>query len=94
MPVYKPDGSQGLLAKGEFGSYVEKKFPSIEINDEDIADPMVAASLYGQYSMLASAYLLEPCHLQIMETGNTYGKGRDHVPQHISVPLAKLSKAI
>ena len=55
---------------------------------------MVAASLYGQYSMLASGYLLEPCHLKIMETGNTYGKGRDHVPRGISVPLAKLSKAI
>ena len=62
MPVNLSDRSKGLLGRGEFGNVVKKYFPLIEIIDEDVSDPMVAATLFGQYTYLASAYLLEPCH--------------------------------
>lgn len=58
LPVYLPDGSPGLLGKGEFGSMINKDFPLIDITDEDVADPMLAACLYGTYTHLAAAYLL------------------------------------
>ena len=80
MPVRLSDGSNGLLGRGEFGNIIKKDFPLIEITDDDVTDPMVAATLFGQYTYLASAYLLEPCHLTILETGDTYGLGRNHVP--------------
>ena len=29
-----------------------------------------------------------------METGNIYGKARDHVPKNLAIPLSKLSAAV
>ena len=58
LPVYLPDGSHGLLGKGEFGDIINKDFPLIDITDEDVADPMLAACLYGTYTHLAASYLL------------------------------------
>ena len=45
-------------------------------------------ALYRDYSFLASAYLLEPCHLRFVK-GEPYGLGRDVLPANIARPIAK-----
>lgn len=45
-------------------------------------------ALYRDYSFLASAYLLEPCHERFVR-GEGYGLARDRLPRSISLPIAR-----
>ncbi|PHH49152.1 Indoleamine 2,3-dioxygenase 1 [Ceratocystis fimbriata CBS 114723] len=91
MPVKKLDGSPGLLASSKLGDAV-KDFPDlsdkIELYKEDV--PMMNA-LYRDYSFLASAYLLEPCHERFVR-GEEYGLARDFLPRQISMPIKRCSE--
>ena len=40
----------------------------------DVTDPVLVTALFRDYSFLASAYLLEPCHITMSKTGK-YGLG-------------------
>ncbi|KAL5606124.1 hypothetical protein BROUX41_006108 [Berkeleyomyces rouxiae] len=91
MPVKKLDGSAGLLASSKLGDAV-KDFPDltdkVELYKDDI--PMMNA-LYRDYSFLASAYLLEPCHERFVR-GEEYGLARDTLPRQISMPIKRCSE--
>ncbi|KIW07556.1 uncharacterized protein PV09_01513 [Verruconis gallopava] len=91
MPIKKADGTPGLLATCELGEAV-KNFPdltdAIEKYKEDL--PLMNA-LYRDYSFLASAYLLEPCHGRFMK-GEPYGLARDVLPANIAVPIVKVAE--
>ena len=91
MPLMLPNGSKGLLAKGEFGDRVLRDLPLYDISD--IEDTHVLAGLFRDYTFVASSYLLEPCDLQFRKTGD-YGHGRDTLPKNVSVPLWKLAQKI
>ena len=45
-------------------------------------------ALYRDYSFLASAYLLEPCHERFVR-GEPYGLGRQVLPANIARPIAR-----
>lgn len=57
-----------------------------ELRKVDVNDARLNAALFRDYSMLSSAYLLEPCHLSYLETKN-YGRGMDTLPEKLAVPL-------
>lgn len=92
MPVRKRDGSPGLLADGKFGDAVLKELPVFDVSG--INDPALVAALFRDYCYLASAYLLEPSHLVMMEKKSVYGEGRDHIPASIAVPLTELTRKV
>ncbi|KAK4697788.1 indoleamine 2,3-dioxygenase, partial [Phenoliferia sp. Uapishka_3] len=94
MTIRQPDGSRGLLAKGEFGSSVlreldgsttEAVLKAIETKDQ----PLISA-LFRDYCFMTSAYLLEPIDISFRATG-VYGEGRDTLPYHLAVPLKALA---
>jgi indoleamine 2,3-dioxygenase len=87
MPLTLPDGSPGLLAKGEFGPAVLKELPEYDV--KDIHDPALLTALFRDYTFAASAYLLEPCDLAMRKHG-AYGLGRSVLPRNIAVPLVCL----
>ncbi|CCC12517.1 hypothetical protein SMACR_08377 [Sordaria macrospora] len=65
MPVKTASGKPGLLAKGKglLGKAVHKELPDLtEFVDKYRHDLPLMNALYRDYSFLASAYLLEPCH--------------------------------
>jgi len=92
MPYYLPDGSPGLLQKGTFGATCDKELPHLDFDGID--DTMVLLALYREYSFICNAYLLEPCHLSWLKTGDDYGLGRDILPKNISVPYLKLAQKL
>ncbi|KAJ8122456.1 hypothetical protein ONZ43_g1358 [Nemania bipapillata] len=67
MPVLTHSGRPGFLASGRLGDEVEK-LPDLteEIEKYHNNLPMMNA-LYRDYSFLASAYLLEPCHMRFIK---------------------------
>ncbi|KAJ7757555.1 indoleamine 2,3-dioxygenase-like protein [Mycena metata] len=73
MPIKKLDGTPGLLAQGALG---------------DAENLPLQNALYRDYSFLASAYLLEPCHERFMK-GEPYGLGRPILPKNISLPISR-----
>ncbi|KXS16821.1 putative surface protein with EGF domain [Gonapodya prolifera JEL478] len=89
MPVYLRNGGRGLLARGELGDEVLSRFPLLDVSE--ITDLELLAALYRDYTFLASAYLLEPCDLEIRRTGDSYGLGRPVLPKQIAVPLSILA---
>ena len=91
MPITREDGTPGLLASGQFGPAVLKELKTHAV--DDVADPVLVTALLRDYMFLASAYLLEPCHLGIVASG-TYAEGRDHLPPAIAVPLEALGKKV
>jgi len=92
MPVKMLDGFPGLLARGELGDAVKTELPDLTECVDKYADnlPLMNA-LYRDYSFLASAYLLEPCHLRFVK-GEPYGLGRDVLPANIARPIARCAK--
>jgi indoleamine 2,3-dioxygenase len=91
MPVKTAAGRPGLLATGKLGDTVERNLPDLSNEIEKYKDnlPLINA-LYRDYSFLASAYLLEPCHLRFMK-GESYGLGRQTLPKNVAVPIAKVA---
>jgi indoleamine 2,3-dioxygenase len=89
MPIKTLSGEPGLLARGELGDAVTKELPDLtdRIDKYQHNLPLMNA-LYRDYSFLASAYLLEPCHQRFVRTGE-YGLARDVLPANIARPIAR-----
>lgn len=94
MPVKTASGEAGLLAQYKLGDEVENEFPNLtsamDLYRDDL--PLMNA-LYRDYSFLASAYLLEPCHHRFIK-GEPYGLGRQVLPANISQPIAKCAEVL
>ncbi|KAI0514470.1 indoleamine 2,3-dioxygenase-like protein [Xylaria bambusicola] len=91
MPVSTQSGHPGLLAAGQLGDAVQE-LPDLTGEIEEYRDnvPMMNA-LYRDYSFLASAYLLEPCHMRFMK-GEPYGLARSFLPAQLSRPIARCAE--
>ncbi|KAJ7146327.1 hypothetical protein C8R44DRAFT_599416 [Mycena epipterygia] len=89
MPIKTLDGSPGLLAQCTLGETVLKELPDLTWAIEKYAEDLpLQNALYRDYSFLASAYLLEPCHERFMR-GEPYGLGRQILPKNISLPISR-----
>ncbi|KAJ2354917.1 hypothetical protein IWW50_003635, partial [Coemansia erecta] len=91
MPILKNDGTLGLLHTGRLGSLIERELPQYDV--EFVFDRRILAALYRDYSMLASAYLLEPCDIQFRLARN-YGLARRVLPSNIAVPLETIARRL
>ena len=91
MPVKKLSGEPGLLADFTFGDTVLKELPDLTGEVEKYRDDLVVMNaLYRDYSFLASAYLLEPCHERFLK-GEPYGLGRQSLPRSIALSIVKVA---
>jgi len=92
MPIKTAAGTPGLLAEGALGDAVATGLPDLTSIIEQYKDnlPLMTA-LYRDYSFLASAYLLEPCHQRFLK-GEGYGLGREILPKNIALPIAKVAE--
>lgn len=92
MPVKTLSGAPGLLADGRFGDAVLDELSDLtdEVEKYKHNLPLVNA-LYRDYSFLASAYLLEPCHMRFIK-GEGYGLGRDVLPVQLARPIARCAE--
>ena len=93
MPVRTLSGEPGLLAQNKLGDAVDGgNFPNLtEAMDKYKDDLPLMNALYRDYSFLASAYLLEPCHERFVK-GEPYGLGRQTLPANIAHPIAKCAE--
>jgi len=92
MPMVTIEGKPGLLASFTFGETVLRELPDLTENvDEVKKDLRMVCALYRDYSFVASAYLLEPCHERWVR-GEGYGLGRQRLPACIARPLAKVAE--
>ncbi|KAJ2732472.1 hypothetical protein H4R23_002837 [Coemansia sp. Cherry 401B] len=91
MPILKSDGTLGLLHTGRLGARIERELPMYDV--EFVFDRRILAALYRDYSVLASAYLLEPCDIQFRLTRN-YGLARRILPANIAVPLETIARRL
>jgi indoleamine 2,3-dioxygenase len=92
MPVKLASGEPGLLAQGMLGDVVSSELPDLTGAVDMYKDnlPLMNA-LYRDYSFLASAYLLEPCHQRFMR-GETYGLARQVLPANIARPIVRCAE--
>jgi indoleamine 2,3-dioxygenase len=92
MPIKTLNGTPGLLATATLGETVLKELTDLTnaINKYKDNLPLMNA-LYRDYSFLASAYLLEPCHERFMK-GESYGLGRQTLPSVISLPISRCAQ--
>ncbi|CAK5280430.1 unnamed protein product, partial [Mycena citricolor] len=92
MPIQTLDGSPGLLARGMLGETVLNELPDLTWAVEKYAANLpLQNALYRDYSFLASAYLLEPCHLRFVKDGE-YGLGREVLPKNIAIPISRCAE--
>ena len=92
MPVRTASGAPGLLAEGKLGDAVLAELPDLTDQMEKYKDNLpLMNTLYRDYSFLASAYLLEPCHLRFLK-GEPYGLGRAVLPAQLSRPIARCAE--
>jgi indoleamine 2,3-dioxygenase len=92
MPIKTLNGTPGLLATFTLGETVLKELPDLTAAIEKYKGnlPLINA-LYRDYSFLASAYLLEPCHHRFIK-GEGYGLGRQTLPAVISRPISRCAE--
>ncbi|ORY14380.1 indoleamine 2,3-dioxygenase gamma type [Clohesyomyces aquaticus] len=94
MPIKTLSGKPGLLANFTFGDTVLKELPDLTGELEKYKDDLVVMNaLYRDYSFLASAYLLEPCHERYLR-GEEYGLGRQSLPRSIALPIVKVAEIV
>lgn len=92
MPVRTLSGEPGLLAQSKLGDVVDNEFPDLtDYMDRYKEDLPMMNALYRDYSFLASAYLLEPCHERFLR-GEDYGLGRQVLPRNIARPIARCAE--
>lgn len=92
MPVRTLTGEPGLLAKFTFGDTVDKELPDLSAEVEQYRlDLIVMNALYRDYSFLASAYLLEPCHERYLK-GEPYGLARQTLQKNIALPIVRIAE--
>ena len=85
-------GEPGLLVKSVLGEAVHQELPDLcHVIERYRDDLTLMTAIYRDYSFLASAYLLEPCHQRFMK-GLPYGLGRQSLPSNISRPIAKVAE--
>jgi len=92
MPVKTLTGEPGLLATYKLGETVDRDLSDLTdcIGQYEKNLPMLNA-LYRDYSFLASAYLLEPCHERFVR-GEAYGLAREVLPRQIARPIARCAE--
>jgi len=92
MPIKTLSGMPGLLATCTLGETVLKELPELTSSIEKYKHnlPLMNA-LYRDYSFLASAYLLEPCHERFMR-GESYGLGRQTLPSVLALPISRCAE--
>jgi indoleamine 2,3-dioxygenase len=92
MPIKTLNGTPGLLATFTLGETILKELPDLTASIDKYKDnlPMMNA-LYRDYSFVASAYLLEPCHHRFIK-GEGYGLGRQTLPAIISRPISRCAE--
>ncbi|KAI2468608.1 indoleamine 2,3-dioxygenase family protein [Annulohypoxylon bovei var. microspora] len=92
MPVLTQLGKPGLLATGQLGDTVLQDLPDLTEQVEKYHDNLpVMNALYRDYSFLASAFLLEPCHMRFVK-GESYGLGRSFLPAQLSRPIVRCAE--
>ncbi|KAI0128254.1 indoleamine 2,3-dioxygenase family protein [Hypoxylon sp. NC0597] len=92
MPVRTLSGKPGLLATGQLGDRVLQDLPDLTDQVEKYRDNLpVMNALYRDYSFLASAFLLEPCHMRFIK-GEPYGLGRSLLPAQLSRPIVRCAE--
>ncbi|KAF7552200.1 hypothetical protein G7046_g7486 [Stylonectria norvegica] len=92
MPVKTLSGEPGLLAEYKLGDVVDKELPNLTAAVDKYKDNLpLQNALYRDYSFLASAYLLEPCHHRFIK-GEPYGLGRQVLPAQIAHPIARCAE--
>lgn len=92
MPIKTLDGTPGLLATFTLGETVLKELPDLTSAVEKYKDNLpLQNALYRDYSFLASAYLLEPCHERFVK-GEGYGLGRQILPSIIALPISRCAE--
>lgn len=92
MPIKMANGEPGLLAQSALGEHVLRELPDLsDAIDKYKSDLPLMTAVYRDYSFLASAYLLEPCHARFMR-GEEYGLGRQSLPANIAMPIAKVAE--
>ena len=92
MPIKTLNGSPGLLATATLGETVLKELPDLTSAIDKYKDNLpLQNALYRDYSFLASAYLLEPCHERFMK-GEPYGLGRQTLPAVIALPISRCAE--
>jgi indoleamine 2,3-dioxygenase len=92
MPIKTAAGTPGLLATFTLGETVLHELPDLTSAVEKYKDNLpLQNALYRDYSFLASAYLLEPCHERYLK-GESYGLGRQTLPHMISLPISRCAK--
>lgn len=92
MPVKTASGEPGLLAQYKLGEIVDKELPDLTEAVYKYRDNLpLQNAIYRDYSFLASAYLLEPCHHRFIK-GESYGLGRQVLPVQIAHPIAKCAE--
>jgi len=89
MPIKTASGAPGLLATYTLGETVLKELPDLTSAIDKYRDDLpLMNALYRDYSFLASAYLLEPCHERHVK-GEGYGLGRQTLPANLSLPISR-----
>ncbi|KAH8880036.1 hypothetical protein GQ53DRAFT_833681 [Thozetella sp. PMI_491] len=89
MPVKTISGEPGLLAQSKLGDVVSSELPDLtEFVDKYQHNLPLMNALYRDYSFLASAYLLEPCHERFTR-GEEYGLARQTLPANVARPIAR-----
>lgn len=92
MPITKHDGSPGLLAEEKLGPTIDSgRLPEYDLTQ--VENLKLLHALFRDYTFLASAYMLEPCHKRFLETGE-YGLGRSRLPKCIAAPLSAIGKKL
>lgn len=92
MPLKTLDGRPGLLATFTLGDTVIKELPDLtDAIDKYKENLPLQNALYRDYSFLASAYLLEPCHERFMRK-EPYGLGRQSLPATIARPISRCAE--
>lgn len=92
MPWTKADGSNGLLFRGQLGD-ASMEIPDFTEQVKKVQDTRILSALFRDYTFWTSAYLLEPCHLNLHSNGN-YGLARSILPQRIAVPLTIIAEKL
>lgn len=92
MPIKTLSGEVGLLGTFTLGETVLKELPDLTAAIDKYKNnlPLMNA-LYRDYSFLASAYLLEPCHERFL-AGEGYGLGRQTLPSVIALPISRCAE--
>jgi len=92
MPIKTASGEPGLLKTCTLGETVLHELPDLTSAVEIYKDNLpLQNALYRDYSFLASAYLLEPCHERFM-AGESYGLGRQTLPKNIALPISRCAE--